>query len=270
MFESIERELEWNFKAMGTENESFGSSQVQHSREEPKRRMGTESQPLPRAGLKHGDIVVFEDGYGRIMGAMEVNMATYGGGSDTKGSHAGRHGQQEGPDVGAESTAALRALVSDDHLTMGDPASKLEVVCNEGGEWIGIRSRVAGNKLLQAKRHGEQKLVFYSERFGVGEQWSVVERESLDKIHWNVATITLKNRKLPTCTIRVRAYRAGEGRIETSTLFVNDGSKFSSSLAARDGKGVPNMEDQGLRRISGMMVEVCLMAGAIYNLCNLS
>ena len=117
------------------------------------------------------------------------------------------------------------------------------------GEWIGLKSHVAGGKLLQARRKGAYRMAFYSERFGVYEQWEMVELQSLESIDWNVTTVTLRNRKLPSCEIRVRMSRLG-------IVKPIEGESISRSLGA----GIQqSLENQNIQTVTGMVAQVWLI-----------
>ena len=42
------------------------------------------------------------------------------------------------------------------------------------GEYIGVRCAAAKERYLQARKQGQQRLVFYSDHCGVWEQWKVL------------------------------------------------------------------------------------------------
>ncbi len=48
-----------------------------------------------------------------------------------------------------------------------------KAVCEMQGEYIGIRCAAAKERYLQARKQGQQRLVFYSDHCGVWEQWKV-------------------------------------------------------------------------------------------------
>ena len=79
----------------------------------------------------------------------------------------------------------------------GDTAAQLEVV-TVGDGWFGLRSSVAGDRFLQARKHGAARLGFHSGNLGVWEQWRVASgAEGLEE-PWDVSRpVVLQNRRLP-------------------------------------------------------------------------
>eukprot|EP00890_Picochlorum_soloecismus_P005654 jgi/Picsp_1/608/NSC_00605-R1_protein len=173
---------------------------------------------LPRPGLWNGDVVALHIGRA-FLAALPV------GNSESN---------QEGMSY---------VLMPCDDVDEESVCVHLDVV--RRGEWIGLKSFVAGGKLLQARRKGAYRMAFYSERFGVYEQWELVELESLECIDWNVTTVTLRNRKLPSCEIRVRMSRLGMVKpVECDLVSRPLGSGVQRSL-----------ENQNIQTVSGMVAQ---------------
>lgn len=61
--------------------------------------------------------------------------------------------------------------------------------------YIGFRSAIADDRFLQVRRHGEHRLVFYNNNFGVWEQWELVDGQP--PVPWNNLRLNLRNRQLP-------------------------------------------------------------------------
>jgi hypothetical protein len=177
---------------------------------------------LPRPGLWNGDVVAFHVGKAYLavlpVGNSESNQD--------------------------ETTFVLMPC---DDVDEESVCVHLDVV--RRGDWIGLKSHIAGGKLLQARRRGAYRMAFYSDRFGVYEQWEMVELQSLESIDWNVTTVTLRNRKLPSCEIRVRMSRLG---IVKPTA----GDSISRSL----GSGIQqSLENQNIQTVTGMVAQVWLI-----------
>lgn len=72
------------------------------------------------------------------------------------------------------------------------------------------RSAFAGGIYLQAKRRaGLHRLVFYNDKFGICEQWELVESEyELDQ-PWDVMTMAFGSRRLGHFVLRAEVARVG-------------------------------------------------------------
>ena len=176
---------------------------------------------LPRPGLWNGDVVALHVGKA-YLAALPV-----------------------GNSVSNQEEVAYVLMPCDD-VDEESLCVHLDVV--RRGESIGLKSHVAGGKLLQARRKGAYRMAFYSERFGVCEQWEMGELESLESIDWNVTTVTLRNRKLPSCEIRVRMSRLGIVKpIECDSISRPLGAGFQQSI-----------ENQNIQTVSGMVAQVCV------------
>ena len=135
----------------------------------------------------------------------------------------------------------LYVLIPSHDATIEDDSVLLEVVRH--GEWIGFRSWVANNAMLQATKKGAHRLLFYSERFGIYEQWSCVDIHALDSIHWKSTVMTLQNRKVRGCEMRVEVYRVG---------CIKEGGHHVQHVPSR----APGVDDvESMKTISGMMVQ---------------
>lgn len=84
-------------------------------------------------------------------------------------------------------------------LTARDASTHLVVL--RFGDYHGFRSHAAGGRLLQARRKAASDLCFYSENFGVCEQWELVEVD-----HGRAKSgraMTFRNRRFPHATLDV-------------------------------------------------------------------
>ncbi|KAK2077192.1 hypothetical protein QBZ16_004826 [Prototheca wickerhamii] len=122
----------------------------------------------------------------------------------------------------------------------GDTAAQLEVV-TVGDGWFGLRSSVAGDRFLQARKHGAARLGFHSCNLGVWEQWRVASgAEGLEE-PWDVSRpIVLQNRRLLHLELRVTLVRVGSFTLAGGTI-----TPRSIAAASDD-----NPERGALRRIS--------------------
>lgn len=150
---------------------------------------------LPRKGLQTGDVVALAlANTGELLAAAKVRNTTV---DEEDGNSAQRQ----------------YTLIPMGKATLDDEVVLLEVVRN--GQWIGFKSWVADNALLQAKKKGTYRLAFFSTRFGVYEQWECGEkgeegdRLPMDGIHWASTVVTLRNRKVPSVVLKVELHRAG-------------------------------------------------------------
>lgn len=172
---------------------------------------------LARAGLSSGDVVAFKV-KGLYLAAVQIQTAS--------------ESESSGGD--------LYTLAPSENAGVDDVSVHLEVVRH--GEWVGFRSMVAKNAMLQAKKKGAHKIAFYSPRFGIYEQWNVVEGSALDRIHWNSTVVTLQNRKLPHCEMRVQMHRLGV-------------VEYMSGCVAQMGAVNGSLESGSIQTMSGMMVQ---------------
>lgn len=51
------------------------------------------------------------------------------------------------------------------------------------GEYIGIQCSAAKGRYLQARKQGQQRLVFFSDHCGVWEQWKVIHAPQQVSLH---------------------------------------------------------------------------------------
>ncbi|WPT14379.1 hypothetical protein PSENEW3_00000509 [Picochlorum sp. SENEW3] len=174
---------------------------------------------LARAGLNSGDVVAFKV-KGVYLAAVQIPIA-----SSESSSGCGD----------------LYTLAPCENADPEDVSVHLEIVRH--GEWVGFRSMVANNAMLQAKKKGMHKIAFYSPRFGIYEQWNVVEGSALDRIHWNSTVVTLQNRKLTHCEMRVQMHRLGVVEYTSGSSLVHKGHLTSS------------LETGSIQTMSGMMVQ---------------
>ena len=97
---------------------------------------------------------------------------------------------------------ALSAL--EDAASVADPATHLVVV--RQGKFLGFRSDAqCDGKLLQARHRGRGRLCFFNRNHGVNEQWETFDEPN--EPGWTSATLRLRNRRLPSCVLRVTVTR---------------------------------------------------------------
>ena len=138
---------------------------------------GSTDPPLPTGALRAGETVAFlEDGLPYVADRAPTGEA-----------------------VGF----ALSAL--EDAASVADPATHLVVV--RQGKFLGFRSASApcDGKLLQARHRGRGRLCFYNRNHGVNEQWETSDEPP--ETGWTAATLRLRNRRLPSCVLRVTVTR---------------------------------------------------------------
>lgn len=120
----------------------------------------------------------------------------------------------------------------------------LEVVAGSDG-WYGFRSSAAGGRFLQARRHGGNKLSFFSANLGTWEQWNIEEPENFNE-RWSTINIIISNRRLPQLKISVEICRVG---------------RLGMQSKAVTSHSIPNIlednlrEDEQLERISGAFMD---------------
>ena len=185
---------------------------------------------LARPGLNNGDVVALRV-KGCFLSAVEI--------------------QSDGSSSDDVRTDRLFTLVPDGRASVEDEAVLLEVV--RDGEWIGFKSWVANNKMLQAKRKGNHRLGFYSTRFGIYEQWGSTDLDALDTIHWASTVLFLRNRKVTSCEMKVQVHRVG---------VVHPVTKHTCSIEGlleveerRSKSAVGKQSTQSIQTMSGMMVQ---------------
>lgn len=87
------------------------------------------------------------------------------------------------------------------------PEAQFEILRSPDSPYLGFRSLVAGARLLQARRRGPNRLVFFNSSFGVNEQWMVVDlrrvpAEAADGREMLEARVV--PRQLPAFEVKVR------------------------------------------------------------------
>lgn len=125
--------------------------------------------------------------------------------------------------------------------SVADPATHLVVV--RQGAFLGFRSELprCDGKLLQARHRGRGRLCFFNRNHGVNEQWETPDEP--DEPGWTAATLRLRNRRLPSCVLRVTVTRVPpEMRVGASpqahTSAVSPAAPAkATSLRAASGKG---------------------------------
>jgi len=115
---------------------------------------------------------------------------------------------------------AVRFGVSrlDDARSIADPATHLTVV--KQGRYIGFASPMLGGKMLQARqRTAGGRLCFFNPNFGVNEQWET--NDEPEEPDWSSCEMRLKNRRLPSCILRVEVMRVPRSMRDPSDGFHN-------------------------------------------------
>ena len=93
-----------------------------------------------------------------------------------------------------------------ENLWEDDKSCWLEVVRKD--KWIGFRSRVAGNRFLQVRRKGKQRLTFFNTNFGIWEQFEFAHGEP--RISWNRTKMFFRSRQLHGFVLTVEVVRIGD------------------------------------------------------------
>lgn len=177
----------------------------------------------PKIGLSTGDVVIFRT-KGFLLAATPVPISR--------------------PD-----DSIIHILAPSDITDLNDRATHLEII--RQGQWVGFRSAISNDKLLQARSRGSHRLVFFSSNLGTWEQWEIVESSSLESMPWSSISVTLKNRRLPTCILDVDVVRVG------TCIMMPHASITPRSLTTTTTAGDASVEDQNIRKMSGLLVNVC-------------
>jgi hypothetical protein len=141
------------------------------------------------------------------------------------------------------------------------------------GKWVGFRSAVAGDRFLQARRRGSNRLVFFSQNVGTWEQWEVVPAtadgsnkdgsgpdgiagEDPEACEWASLALALRSRRLPQFELAVEVVRLG-----TAVLAPGAPLTARTLLPAGGGQAGAVQEDaklerRELQRMSGLLVHV--------------
>lgn len=158
------------------------------------------------------------------------------------------------PQPGAvEADAVLHVLAPAPAANSFDPGTHFEVI--RQGQWVGFRSQAAGDRLLQARRRGAHRLAFYSPNLGTWEQWEMPEASALDSLPWASVSVTLRNRRLPTCDLAVEMVRLGSCAMAPAAA-VTPRSLAAPAAAAAGPEEEPVAENPNIRRMSGLLVHV--------------
>ena len=203
---------------------------------------------LPRKSLHSGDVVALAlSTTGEMLAAAKVRKTTVDVDDDASSTTL----QQE-----------QYTLIPSKKATMDDEVVFLEVV--RDGPWIGFKSWLADNAMLQAKKRGTYRLAFFSPRFGVYEQWGCEDGVSqggglpLDNIHWASTAVTLRNRKVPSVVLKVELHRVGVCRYDTpqrgSLEEVQEVEEETGVAFSAGGPPPPPRTTQSIQTMSTMMV----------------
>lgn len=157
--------------------------------------------------------------------------------------------------IGANADASIYTLAPSDIMDPSDRTLHFEVL--RQGAWIGLRSSITGDRLLQARRKGPQRIAFFSANLGTWEQWEVMEMSQIEREAWNKANVTLRNRRMPTCELNVQMIRVGRCILAPEASVTP--RSLPSALPALD-----EFEDQteniNIRHMSGLLFHVSSLA----------
>lgn len=101
------------------------------------------------------------------------------------------------------------------------------------GNWYGFRAGVANGRFLQVRKKGLNRLCFFSSKFGIWEQWELVQAEgeddSIKESSEQVvkSSMMFRSRRLPSFVLRVQVMRIPEEYQEKS--MVTSGFEISES-----------------------------------------
>jgi hypothetical protein len=179
----------------------------------------------PTKGLSTGDVVAF-----RIRGAYLAATPV--------------------SQIGTDPDAVLHTLAPSDVLDLSDRALHIEVI--RQGQWIGLRSLIAGDRFLQARRRGAHRVAFFSANLGTWEQWEILDINTLETASWSNSMVTIRNRRMPTCELSVQLVRVG--RCVLSPGSTNTPRSLPAPTAAALDEDVA--ENVNIRRMSGFMLHV--------------
>ena len=153
-------------------------------------------------------------------------------------------------------------LAPSDVVDAADTITHLEVI--RQGQWVGLRSPLASDKLLQARRKGPHRLAFFSPHLGTWEQWELPEASALDSLPWSTVHVTLRNRRMPKCEMSVEMIRVGSAIMATTRTTAQTTSSQSvtprSIMINANGTLCTVVDDPStnentsVRRMSGLMV----------------
>lgn len=178
----------------------------------------------PRKGLTTGDVIVLRT-RGAYLAATSVSQ------------------------IGTNSETSSYTLAPSDITDPHDRALQLEIL--RQGPWIGLRSSIAGDRLLQARRRGPNKIAFFSSNLGTWEQWEVEQAEKLEQNSWSEVQVRLRNRRMPSCELSVQMIRIGR------CLLAPLASVTPRSLPAVAMQDDENLtENINIRHMSGLLVNV--------------
>lgn len=140
-----------------------------------------------------------------------------------------------------------------------NPGTHLEVV--SAGKWLGFRSTAAGDRFLQARKRGGQRLVFFSANVGTWEQWELADGDNVaGGAPWMAAHVTLRHRRLPQFELSVELVRVGSYSLPPHAALTSRSLLAADAAAARGtatgSAGSEVSEKQELRKMSGVLIHV--------------
>lgn len=191
-----------------------------------------------RLGLATGDVVAFRT-KGRLLAAVPVKQRD------------------------SEADSVLHILAPSDGADLSDPVAHFEVI--RQGQWVGFRSSMASDRLLQARRRGPHRLAFFSQNLGTWEQWEMPEATALDSLAWTTVNVTLRNRRLPTCELTVELLRVGTCAMMPHAAVTPRSLPMGPTTAIDE---ETTGENQNVRRMSGLLVNVSAYTIGIFILKN--
>lgn len=159
------------------------------------------------------------------------------------------------PSPGADPDLVVHVLVPSDAAGTADRETHLEVI--RQGQWLGFRSVVAGDRLLQTRRRGQHRLVFFSQNLGTWEQWELVHPAAVDASPWQETVVVLRHRRLPHVQLQVEVLRVGVSVMNPLAAIT------PRSLPVAPG-GV--YEDENIKRVSGVLAHVSPVSRMLFQL----
>ena len=95
----------------------------------------------------------------------------------------------------------------DDDDDVGNHSCLIEIV--RQGQHVGLRSPASGGRFLQPRRKHPHRLVFFSTKLGIWEQWEVEGEEADAGAPWKRMTLRFRSRRLPGVVLDVEVARVG-------------------------------------------------------------
>jgi hypothetical protein len=90
---------------------------------------------------------------------------------------------------------------------VSDHSYLIEIV--RQGQHIGLRSPASGGRFLQPRRKHPHRLIFFSAKLGIWEQWEVEGEEAVAGAPWKRIALRFRSRRLPSVVLDVDVARVG-------------------------------------------------------------